>query len=385
MSLGGSLVSNLVVTAAKESLAQSLASALAGTVAGSLGGMAGSGMLSGLTFSDPNLQAKAQQLNEQYQQQYGQPTNPGGVTVTAPSSTGVGAAAAPAAATVASGAGANYLTGNAGADTIQDDSSGSYATVAPAVVTASQAPALANIGQAAGAVTGGALAPTDVDELVVTGQKKPDEEVITAAPPPNANPEGFMSTEEMMAAAGLGLGGLALLNSGKGAAGANGQNGGLDLGDLAGLGVLGAGIAGAGGGGGGSAAAGLKGLADNSAALANRLGNVADAGMRGDIGGRGLNMINRMVKKAQAAIRQRYSSMGMSGSTAEMQDLQAAADAGVDMQFKIGQDMAKTGLNAIAALTGQSAQIYTSLLNAQTAKDTALGNALANFAGALAN
>lgn len=127
----------------------------------------------------------------------------------------------------------------------------------------------------------------------------------------------------------------------------------------------------------------LKGVADNASALSNRLGDVATAGMAGDIGGRGLNSIARMVRNAQAAIRQRYASMGMSGSTAEQDDLNAASQAGVDQQFKIGQQMAQTGLAAIAALTGQSAAIYTSLLNAATAKDTALGTALSNFAAAV--
>lgn len=140
-----------------------------------------------------------------------------------------------------------------------------------------------------------------------------------------------------------------------------------------------------GGSGGGVAGAtdALKGVADNATALSNRLGNVATAGFAGDIGGRGLNSIARMVRNAQAAIRQRYAAMNMSGSTAEEDDLNAASQAGVDQQFKIGQQMAQTGLAAIAALTGQSAAIYTSLLNAATTKDTALGTALSNFAAAV--
>lgn len=142
-------------------------------------------------------------------------------------------------------------------------------------------------------------------------------------------------------------------------------------------------LAGGTGGGVGSATDALKGLADNNVALSNRLGDVANAGFAGDIGGRGLNSIARMVRNAQAAIRQRYAAMNMSGSTAEEDDLNAASQAGVDQQFKIGQQMAQTGLAAIAALTGQSASIYTSLLNAATAKDTALGTALSNFAAAV--
>lgn len=165
------------------------------------------------------------------------------------------------------------------------------------------------------------------------------------------------------------------------------DGGGLPLGvkptDIIAGGLLGAGLLG-GTGGTGSAGDAIKDLAASNKELAGRLGRIAEAGFQGNIGAKGLNSISRMVRKAQAAIRQRYAAMGMSGSTAEGDDLNAAVESGVDLQFKIGQQMAQTGLNAVAALTGQSAQAYLSLLNAQTQKDTALGNALANFAAAVA-
>ena len=164
-------------------------------------------------------------------------------------------------------------------------------------------------------------------------------------------------------------------------------DGGLPLGvkptDIIAGGLLGAGLLG-GTGGTGSAGDAIKDLAASNKELAGRLGGIAEAGFQGNIGAKGLNSISRMVRKAQAAIRQRYAAMNMSGSTAEGDDLNAAVESGVDLQFKIGQQMAQTGLNAVAALTGQSAQAYLSLLNAQTQKDTALGNALANFAAAVA-
>jgi len=164
-------------------------------------------------------------------------------------------------------------------------------------------------------------------------------------------------------------------------------DGGLPLGvkptDIIAGGLLGAGLLG-GSGGTGSAGDAIKDLAASNKELAGRLGGIAEAGFQGNIGSKGLNSISRMVRKAQAAIRQRYAAMGMSGSTAEGDDLNAAVESGVDLQFKIGQQMAQTGLNAVASLTGQSAQAYLQLLNAQTQKDTALGNALANFAAAVA-
>lgn len=165
---------------------------------------------------------------------------------------------------------------------------------------------------------------------------------------------------------------------------------GLNPKNLLGLGLLGAGLAGALGGKGkgdpnapGSPTAGLNDIATSNQALAKQLGASSQAAMNGNIGAKGLGAIGRMVRRAQAAIRSRYAEMGMSGSSGEQQDLQEAAMAGVDMQFKVGQQMAQTGLAAIAGLTGQSAAAYTALLNAQTAKDSQLGNALANFAGAL--
>lgn len=373
-----SLVDQIIVQAASKGLSQAAAAGLAGTLSSSIGNLASQGMLAGLKFSNPDMQSMVDKYNQQYQQQNPAPTVDD-ITVTA----GKGAAGgAPSAAQIAGGASAAALRGGAGQDAIADSGGGQDnqgTTVAGVQVTGApqQPAALANIGGLAAPGMAANLGP-ELEEVVVT----PRQEVLQDPVQPD---DSFMSTEDMLAAGGLGAGLLALANSGKGAAGANGQDGGLDLKDLAGLGLLGVGVAGAGGGGGSGAKDALKGLADNNAALANRLGGIASAGFAGDIGGRGLNSLNRMVKKAQAAIRQRYSSMGMSGSTAEMQDLNAAAEAGVDLQFKIGQDMARTGLNAIAALTGQSASIYTSLLNAQTAKDSALGNALANFAGALAN
>lgn len=161
---------------------------------------------------------------------------------------------------------------------------------------------------------------------------------------------------------------------------------GLDAKSLLGLGLLGAGVMGQQGktADTGAATSGLQQIAQSNQQTAQQLKDRALAGLSGNIGGMGMNYISRMVRNAQAAIRQRYSQMGMSGSSAETADLNAAVEAGVDQQFKIGQQEAQTGLSAVAALTGQSAQAYLALLNAATAKNTQLGNALANFAGAAA-
>lgn len=127
----------------------------------------------------------------------------------------------------------------------------------------------------------------------------------------------------------------------------------------------------------------LTDLAGTNRDLAGRLAATADAGMAGNIGGDKMNSIAKQVRQAQAAIRSKYASMGMSGSTAELQDLQGAEQAGVEMQFKEGQDMAQQALQTVASLTGQSANIYAEILRQQTARTTELGNALTKYVGAM--
>ena len=381
MSALGPLLSELVVQGVRQTAQQSLAKT-AGTV---IGNLASRGMLNGLKFSDPNLQATVAKYQSQLPQ-------------TAPAPTSQTPATPPS-------------------------SGGSPTTVDEVVVTGARPPtpapgtALATAFGTMGTpnLAGGDKStpngppddlsqPTDVGELVVTAPK-PDPNPLTVVPPmvadglvPTGQPEAPYTSDlektnipPEALAAGLGLAGGAVggaVGGGGGAAAeAAGNNGilgtGLDAKELIGAGLLGAGLLTSGSGGGGSNKEALGDLAKQSGELANRLGNIASAGFAGDIGGRGLNSIQRMVRRAQAAIRQRYAAMGMSGSTAEMQDLNAAAESGVDLQFEIGQKMASTGLTAIAALTGQSASIYTQLLNAQLQKNTALGNAVANFAAAL--
>lgn len=209
--------------------------------------------------------------------------------------------------------------------------------------------------------------------------------VITEEPKEPLTAEQIALISALPAVAGLMQGGPSgnITPAGEGGPGGGGLPGGLGLKDLIAAGLLGAGLLTGGGGGGGNKDA-LKDLAQFNQQTAGRLANIAEAGFQGKIGGNAMNSIQRMVRKAQAAIRQRYAGMGMTGTTAERDDLNDAVEAGVEQQFEIGQKMAATGLNAIAALTGQSAQAYLALMNAQTAKDTALGNALANFAGAFA-
>lgn len=387
MSVLAPLVEELVVNGVRQSLSQSLAQALSGAASGSVRQLMNSGSLSGLNFNSDALKGSVQKAQQQMGQQPAQQPaqaapsdavelDPITVTGRLPS-TGLPASAL---GQILGGTGSSMIYGGSGSDVISDanteevhDVRNDQGTeVAPVTVVGNKgvnpvvpvALGAAGLGAlAAGAGGGGALQPVPVvDPISATAAAAP--EAVTGLTPTNVGMAGAAGL------AGAGLGGLF-------GTGVTAQQA------LAGAALAGALGSGQGAGSGGGTQGGLESIAKNNQELATSLKGVVNAGMAGDIGGRGLNSIDRMVRKAQAAIRARYSSMGMSGSTAEQDDLNAAAEAGVDMQFKVGQQMASTGLAAIAALSGQSAAAYASLLNAQTAKNTALGNALANFAGAL--
>lgn len=123
-------------------------------------------------------------------------------------------------------------------------------------------------------------------------------------------------------------------------------------------------------------------LAGQNSGLSKFLSDKAMANLGGNIGGPAMSAIQRAVRASQARIRSRYHQMGMSGSTAEGQDLQAAELQGVETQFKVAQDMATQGLASVAQLTGQSMDAYARILQAQMLQGTALGNASAAFAAA---
>jgi hypothetical protein len=285
---------------------------------------------------------------------------------------------------IGGGAGINALNGGTvstvdvnGQPTATDDTVQAPVDVSGIDIVGTPLPKPAVVSPVAPFSTGGEALTTLPDRLDLTQP----EEVTPAGDP--------ISVENVAMLAPLAALGLIPTGSTLPAAGAITPpgEGGLPFGvkptDLVAGGLLAAGLAGGAGGGGANTDA-IKELAAGQKELAGRLGGIADAGFQGNIGSKGLNSIARMVRKAQAAIRQRYAAMNMSGSTAEQDDLNSAVESGVDLQFKIGQQMAQTGLSAVSALTGQSAQAYLQLLNAQTQKDTALGNALANFAAAVA-
>lgn len=90
--------------------------------------------------------------------------------------------------------------------------------------------------------------------------------------------------------------------------------------------------------------------------------------------------IQQNLSAQQAAIKSRYAAQGMSGSSAEQQDLQNAAVQSQAQSAELAMGLLSQGINE----TGQSAGIYQNLLKDVGASDAGLTSALAAFASAAA-
>lgn len=82
----------------------------------------------------------------------------------------------------------------------------------------------------------------------------------------------------------------------------------------------------------------------------------------------------------QAAIKSKYASMGMSGSTMETQEMQSAQQAATQQHLNLAMDLVKTGI----AQTGLSADLYGSIVKLQGSANDDMMKAVSNFAAALA-
>lgn len=136
----------------------------------------------------------------------------------------------------------------------------------------------------------------------------------------------------------------------------------------------------------------IQGQANSDIASANQLSGavtpaVIDAITKGTVPAAVQKSIDAQVASSQAAIRSKYAQMGLTGSTAEQQELSAAKQQGVTLAYQQAQQLAQTGLSAISQASGESGQADTllnSILTAQTAQSTELGNALSQYAAAMA-
>lgn len=94
--------------------------------------------------------------------------------------------------------------------------------------------------------------------------------------------------------------------------------------------------------------------------------------------------LDQALRDAKSSIKSKYASMGMAGSTAEAQDLQAADQNAVAERFKIATELAQQGISVLNGADTGEASLYQAIMAAETQQGSALGQSLAAFAGALA-
>jgi len=89
--------------------------------------------------------------------------------------------------------------------------------------------------------------------------------------------------------------------------------------------------------------------------------------------------VDAQTSAATAAIKSKYAQMGMSGSTAEAQELSNVASQAQAQMFNMAQQLYANGVSQ----TGASANLYKLLMDQQNQDNTAMGNAITNFTSAL--
>lgn len=89
--------------------------------------------------------------------------------------------------------------------------------------------------------------------------------------------------------------------------------------------------------------------------------------------------LEQATKSAQASVRSKYASMGMSGSTAETQELNNVTLQAQAQAFSIADQLLKTGIDE----TGLAANIYEGLAQIDLAQSQQTGTAIASLAAAL--
>lgn len=89
--------------------------------------------------------------------------------------------------------------------------------------------------------------------------------------------------------------------------------------------------------------------------------------------------VDAQTASQKAAIRSRYAANGMSGSTAETQELNNVDTQATAQMFQIASQLYNTGVTQ----TGASSQLYDILMNAQNTSNEQIGSAISNFVSAL--
>lgn len=90
--------------------------------------------------------------------------------------------------------------------------------------------------------------------------------------------------------------------------------------------------------------------------------------------------INQASEAAKATIRSKYASMGMSGSSAEQQELSQVDSRAQAQASEMAQQLLTTGINE----SGMASELYSNLMGHALQQDQQLSSALASFAGSMA-
>ena len=125
---------------------------------------------------------------------------------------------------------------------------------------------------------------------------------------------------------------------------------------------------------------GAKQLSNEAAALAGQGQSLQSYLQTGTLPPGVQQSIDQAKTAAVASIKSQYASRGMSGSSAEAQDVAAASERAATSGAQIAQQLLQSGISE----TQLSSQIYSQLLDANIKNDNLLGGALATLAGAAA-
>jgi hypothetical protein len=134
----------------------------------------------------------------------------------------------------------------------------------------------------------------------------------------------------------------------------------------------------------GNSAGNIKGyneLSSQAGALAGQGAQLLSYETNGTLPAGAQANVDQAVAAAQAAIRSKYASMGISGSSAEIQELNQVKQNAVAQQFQIANQLATQGLSQ----TNTSAEIYKQLLASNQKQAEATSAAVGNLASALAS
>jgi hypothetical protein len=126
----------------------------------------------------------------------------------------------------------------------------------------------------------------------------------------------------------------------------------------------------------------LSTLAGQDAGIVQAQGAIAGAAQDGRLPAGAEAMLQNNLNSQISGIQQKYAQMGMSGSTAEQQDIAAAKSASMAQAFQIGNALAQQGLNEVNAASGQESTLLQQIMTAELAQSQDFQKMIADFAAA---